>query len=417
MSHTSLWTDYYREDMNKTHMSLDCSGFSPVNTWLERYQGSPVHSIPHAIARLKSVVIHGRPQKIQEVTTQLSHPAPLLESLRIVVDGLDYPVDDPVMATTLFNGDFSSLYNLYLQGIRTELPWRNMANLTSFTLVYKARGGTSVAQLLDFFESTPRLRKIQLATLAFGAHCGRSVSLSCLEGMNIIGGESPALLFDHLLVPVNAKLTTQGDERHLTYLPNSFETIRDLTGFKVRLHVGEFYPSIQISGQTVEINIIPATPQATTAPNTCRVLESLAQFDPSKVERLRLAGGDILLREGCAVYRLLLPMTGLRTITISRCKNPSNLFWLLADIEVCTKLEEIVLDARADGEKLNIQHMIEVVAKRAGMGAKLKSVRIATRDKFVQTCALKLKEYVPHVECSPRVALVSDAVDSSDEED
>ena len=89
----------------------------------------------------------------------------------------------------------------------------------------------------------------------------------------------------------------------------------------------------------------------------------------------------------------------------------------LNDIAMCPKLEELVLDSRIDGEKFDIQGLIAMAGTRATMPVKLKSVRIVSRDKYVQTCALKLKKYVPHVECSPRVALVSDAIDSSDEED
>jgi len=323
------------------------------------------------------------------------------------------------MATTLFNGDFSSLHDLYLQGVCTEFPWRTVVNLTSFTLAHTSRVESPVGHLLDFFESAPRLRKIQLhfSTPTSGTQAGRLVSLACLKRIDIIGGGPPALLFNHLLIPVGAKLATQGDHRHFTYLPNSPETIRNLTGFRVHTHVREFYPSIQISEQTVEINIVPATPPATTTSDTCRVLESLVQFDPSKTERLRIAGGDLLLRDGCTLYPVLFSMKGLRTITISRCKNVSKIFGWLDDIDMCPKLEELVVDARADGEKLDTQRMVQMVMKRATMLVKFKSVRIASRDKFVQTCALKLKEYVPHVECSPRVALVSDAIDGGDEED
>jgi len=426
ISRTSLWTGVYPEDAYKTHVSLDCtySEPSPVNAWLERYQGPhpydpPTQIIPHAIAQLKSMVIHGRPQNIQEVTAQLSHPAPLLESLRIEVDGIHYPEAGPVIATTLFNGDLSSLHDLYLRGLRMELPWRNMVNLTSFTLAHALRIESSVGQLLDFFESAPRLRKIQLhrATPTSGAQGGRLVSLGCLKRMDIIGGGSPALLLDHLLIPVGAKLTTQGDKRFINYLPIPLETVRDLIGFRIHLYVKEFYPSIQITGQAGEFNIIPTTPPATTTSDTCQVLESLTKFASSKTERLRLAGGDLLLWDGCTLYAMLYPMKGLRTITISRCKNVSKIFDWLDDIDMCPKLEELVVDARADGEKLDIQLVIQAMAKRAAMGAKLKSFRIASRDKFVQTCALKLKEYIPHVECSPRVALVSDTIDSSDEED
>ena len=73
---------------------------------------------------------------------------------------------------------------------------------------------------------------------------------------------------------------------------------------------------------------------------------------------------------------------------------------------MCPKLEELVVDARADGEKLDTQNMIQMAVTRAKMLLKLKSIRIVSRDNFVQTRALKFKEYVPHVECSPRVALV-----------
>ena len=422
MLHTSLWTDFYCEDADETHVSLDCTRPSPITAWLERCQGPPPHDpppqvIPQAIARLKSVVIHGCPKNIQDITARLSHPAPLLESLRIEGDGILYPDNgQDVISTTLFGGDLSSLHDLYLRGIRTGLPWRNMVNLTSFTLICTSQGDTSVMQLLDFFESAPRLRKIQLhfEVPTFGPYAGRPVSLPCLKRMDIVGDEPLALLFDHLLVPADAKLTTEVDPRYSDYLPDTLENIRNLTGFRVQMHVREFYPSIRVTGPAGETSIVPATRRAAT---TCRVLESLTQFVPSKIERLKLIGGDILLRGGCTLYWVLFSMKNLRTLTVSRCKNLSFLIGSLDEIDMCPKLEELVLDARADGEKLDIQGMIKMAAKRATMLVKLKSIRIASRDKFVQTCALNLKKYVPHVECSPRVALVSDAVDSSDEED
>jgi len=49
-----------------------------------------------------------------------------------------------------------------------------------------------------------------------------------------------------------------------------------------------------------------------------------------------------------------------------------------------------------------------MAAGRVAEGVGLKSIKVVSRDKFVQTLALKLKEYVSHVEWSPRVALVSD---------
>jgi len=55
LSRTYLWTDFYCEDTDKTRMTLDCPGSSPMNTGLERYRGPPLQVIPHAIAQLKYV--------------------------------------------------------------------------------------------------------------------------------------------------------------------------------------------------------------------------------------------------------------------------------------------------------------------------------------------------------------------------
>ena len=322
---------------------------------------------------------------------------------------------DPVVATTLFNGDLSSLHELCLQGIRSELPWRNMVNLTSFTLAYKSWGDSSLRHLLDFFESAPRLRNIQLhlETQTFGAQSGRLVSLVCLKRMDILGGHSPSLLLDHLLIPVGAKLATKVEFGH-SYLPKSLDELGRLPGFTLHIHVAGFYPSLRLNGRNTDLSIIPATPKA---PATCRALESISRFDPSKVERLRIAGGDLMIRDGSAVYAALIPMKHLRTLTISRCKNLHRFMQFLDGSPMCPKLEELVIDPRVDGERFDIQRVIRMADYRARRGTKLKSVRIVSRDKFVKACALKLKDHVLHVECGPRVALASDGIDNGDEED
>ena len=94
-------------------------------------------------------------------------------------------------------------------------------------------------------------------------------------------------------------------------------------------------------------------------------------------------------------------MKGLRTLTV-RCKNLSPLINWLDNINMYSKLKELALDARANGEKFDIQGMIGMAATRATMFVKLKSIKIVSRDKIVRSCALKLKEYIPHVECGPR---------------
>ena len=292
-----------------------------------------------------------------------------------------------------------------------------MTNLTSFTIGCTRNGEFSVIHLLDFFESAPHLRKVQFhnATPTFDGQIGQLVPLMYLERMVISGSHPPSLLFDHLLIPANAKLAVQADGRYY-YVPKSFDTIRVLTGFAIHMHVAGFHPNIQFSETGSEISIIPATPPVTPS---CRVLESLALFDRSKIERLRLAGGDLMVGNGCAIGPAIWGMTHLRALTISRCRGLPNLIPTLAGHSKCPcpELEELVIDPRAGGEKFDIQHAVAMAATRVSKGMKLKSIKIVSRDKFVQTCALKLKEHVSHVECSPRVALVSDDIDSGDEED
>jgi len=225
--------------------------------------------------------------------------------------------------------------------------------------------------------------------------------------MDVLGGASPSLFLDHLIIPVGAKLAV--DALHPL---KSLSSLWELSDFRIDVHVREDCPGIRFGGPNGRISVVPAISRAVT---TCRVLESLAQLDPSKVERLRLAGGDLMQQDRCVVCRVLYPMKRLRTLTISHCKNLSRFIPYLDDVSMCPKLEELVFDARIDGEKFDVRRMIRMAETRASMLVKLKSFRIVSRDRFVQAFALKLKEYVPHVECSPRVALVTDDMDSSDE--
>ena len=235
-----------------------------------------------------------------------------------------------MMTITLFDGNLSSLHELCLQSVRTELPWRNMVNLTSFTLGYTLPGSFPTNHLLDFSESAPRLRKIQLhyATPTSGVQHGRLVSLGCLKRMDILGGGPSSLLLDHLLIPVGAKLTTRvevdlSDPRHgpwgstaAGHLPRSFDNLRNLSNFtKVHLHLEESRPRIQFGGPNGRVTMLPAPLQADT---THRVYASLSQLDTSKVERLTIAGGDLSDGFGnCTFWQVFRRMRSLHILTIS----------------------------------------------------------------------------------------------------
>jgi len=153
--------------------------------------------VPHSIGQLESLSIQGTSWNMEDITAHLSHPAPLLEDLS--VDGSLECNGRPELVPTLFNGDLSPLCRLYLEHVLTELPWRNMVNLTTFTLVDTP---TSVRQLLNFFESAPNLCGVELQDIfpTPGAENGWLVSLACLKRMVVHGGPC-SFLFDHLLIP------------------------------------------------------------------------------------------------------------------------------------------------------------------------------------------------------------------------
>ena len=314
ISRSSLWGDFYCRDEDKTRVYLERSKSSPINVTLIRsHDLSPndplLQIVPHAIGRLKSLYVGTTPGSFPDIISRLSLPAPLLEDLTIDGGYVYSPQWNPVLTPALFNGDLSSLRELHLLSVRTELPWRDMANLTSFTLVSTSQGEVSVGRLLDFFESAPRLREVFLhyATPTSSAQNGRLLSLSCLKRMEIIGDGPSSLLLDHLLIPIGAKLTTQVDslgpliEDHL---PKSLDNLRNLSGFTdIHLYATGRYPRVQFSGLNgkVTMNSVART-------DTHVALKSLARFDTSKVERLEINCNDILSRD--LPYQTLLPMEG-----------------------------------------------------------------------------------------------------------
>ena len=423
----SLWANFYCADADKTRVYLERSKSSPINLRINRKNNLLTHDpffqiIPLAIGRLKFLRIIGSPESLPDITAHLTHPAPLLEDLLIDGDCEFDPESNPVLATSLFNGELSSLCRLHLQSVRTELPWRNMVNLTSFSLWYASPGEVTIRHLLDFFEGAPRLREIDLPTPNPGSSVqdGRLVSLAYLKRAEFFGGETPATLLNHLLIPVGARLTTWGGlpgpliEDHL---PRSLDNLRNLHGFtKIHLRVLSWRSFLRFSGPNGQVCMFSLNPQVNT---TSLVLKSLARFDTSKTEGLEIDHGDPSSMN--PPYRALLPMKNLRTITLFQCSNPHHFIDALhprvstLGAVVCPKLEELVLVLRVYGETLDIESFTEMAAVRASGGAKLKVVRILTRE--VQFDLLELEKHVLHVECGPEVVVIDDGGDNSDGEE
>jgi hypothetical protein len=417
ISRSSLWTNLGCEDKDKTRLYLERSKSLPVNLSLWAGSNLPPHHpffevIPHSIGRLKSLSTRETLGRLEDITDHLSHPAPLLEELFI------RGRHNPVLTSAFFNGDLSSLRELWLQSVCTDLPWRNMNNLTSFKLGNMS-GGVSIKQLLDFFEGAPRLRIVDLfsATPASGAQNGRLVSLTRLERMEISGDGSAALLLDHLLIPVGARLTVEVDLPIKNHCPRFLDNLRNFPNFTdIHLHIDGYDTFMQFSGPNGQVGMIPSSPRVD---KTRLLLESLDHFDTSKVERLKIHWGDSPSSD--PPYRALLPMKRLRALTLHRCANPHIFIHALhpamssSGTVVCPELEELVIVL--DNGTLDMKSVIGVVAARASRGAKLKSVRITGEDQPAPTDVLELEKHVSHVECGPEADGTDDYGVYSDEED
>ena len=417
ISRSSLWAD------------LDCVGKTRTRVYLERSKSLPIHLslradnhlpshhpffeiIPHVIGRLRSLLIVGLVEDLKGITDHISCPAPLLEKLLICGDHYHKPHLRPMVPPALFGGDFSSLRSLCLEAVRTELPWRNMVNLTSFKLHYMSLGGVSVEQLLNFFESAPRLRKVNIykATPTSGARNGRLVSLPCLKRMEITGDGSASPLLDHLLIPVGVRLEIEVDFPSppiKDHPPRFLDNLGNLPNFtKIQLCGGRFGPQMEFSGPNGQFAMIPLSSQVD---KTRLVLESLDYFDTSKVEQLEISGCDSLSND--PLYRALYPMEHLRALALNYCASPHIFVHALhptinsSGTVVCPELEELTI--MLDGGTLDVRSVIGVAAARASRGMKLKSVKIVGQDvgqdKLARIDVLELKKHVLNVECGPEV--------------
>ena len=386
VSRPSLWTDFDCTDAEKTRVYLERSKSSPIDLWLDRKGPlspyDPLHQIiPHAAGRLKSLHIDATSKCLDFIGAHLSRPAPLLKKLSICGD------HDPVLPPTLFNGNLSSLRKLHLEDIRTELPWRNMVNLTSFILVHTS--SISVKHLLDFFESAPRLRQVNLhstsRTLVSGDRSGRLVPLRCLKKM-YAGDCRTSPLFDHLLIPVGTSLT-MGVEG---FPPRFIDNLKNLSNF-TSITLG--YGRMRFSGPNGEVEMIPHVYMSYSA------LESLTHFDTSGTKQLEIKSSPFSTSDSS--YRALLHMNDLRTLILTRCGAPHTFIHALhpnpSGVILCPRLEEIVIEY---WEMFDIGIVIGTAAARASEGAKLKAVRLVCclRDMYAQLDTSELKKHVLHVE-------------------
>jgi len=406
---------------------LDCKRAHKTRVYIERSKSSPLEiclgqvddefcqeeafllAVPH-IGRLKALSVSGSLTPILPVLVEhFSRAFPLLETLKI---GLDPTTTE--LPNTLFNGDLSSLRELSLTGGLIPQSWRGLSNLTTFNLHHVPGVDTLLTQLLDFFESTPHLRHIQLHHLipdTDDAPIERVTSLPCLKKLSIIAQPVHSILLNHLTVPAGASLRLEfsfdGAESPVPfYLPKSLDSLCNLSYITaVALCFGSERRFMRLHGPSGELYVLGNWISGRDQPyaGTNRFLRSLSQFDISRTRRLaitlcRSQPPDTAPVVTWAIYRILRSMKNLHTFTLVRCKN---LPFILAlnpktspsGIILCPELEEIILHIGHSG-RLNVDELLSMLKERASRGAKLSTITIVGTDVLTPKEVKRLKKHV-----------------------
>ena len=423
ISRSSLWASLDCTDVEKTRAYIERSKSSPLEISLEKHEGGTYRNdalllvVPH-INRLGSLTICGPSDVLPDLSNHLTCPTPLLRKLKI---NLDFDRDRaPGFPGTLFNGDLSSLHRLSLAGFTTNLPWRNLVNLTTFKLSHFP--GTVdppfVTRLLDFFASTPLLSNISLRHSipnSSNAPPERIVSLPHLKELTSTSQRTQSALLNHLLIPNGALLeisfTFSGEDSPIPEnLPENLDTFDNLSHITaVNLTFDGMEKFVRLNGPSGGLYMYGTW----TAGNVSfshtlerRVFRSLDMFDLSKVQRLTITKSGSSLPdeiELSPIFQTLFLMNDLRTLTLIECKNISIIDALNpeknnSDTVLCPNLERLVLYVKKK-ERFYLEELMEMASERDERYAKLSSVTIVSLDEMCsRKDVFKLRKCISRVE-------------------
>ena len=430
-----LWTYLDCKNVEKTRVYIERSKSSLLEVHL-REECSPflydafLLTVPY-LGRLKSLYLSGSSANLVKIANTYFHsPAPFLEQLYMRYSLPNrYAVEAP-----FFDGNLPSLRVLRLNGVFTNLPWENLANLTTFDFHNGPDNGISTAQLLDFFECAPLLSNISLfhvSPTASDTSLDQVVPLPSLKRLGITTHPVHSTLLKHLSIPSGASLALHSsfsDEASPIpdHLLKTFENLSSLShitsiGIWCSRGVGlQFHGPC--GGLYVGSNWLGAVTSLPMIQN--QALHSLNHFRISATEKLTITEYKNTLSpeiQKSPPYQTLLLMDALHTLVLVEChnipfvsaldprKSPSGAL-------VCPKLEELVLHVKKE-KWFCINELLEMVKERDSMGARLSTITIISWHEFVPTGkVLELRNHVPHVEYSLRPPSVWDEVFGSDSE-
>ena len=416
ISRSSLWTQLDFMNVDKTRTYIQRSKSSPLELHLERdedntYRDDAFSLVTPHIHRIKSLTIYA--DALPDALRYFNCRAPLLEELDI---DLTSP-RAPVLNSALFGGDLSSLRALSLTRVVTNLPWKNLTNLTTFNLKSCRPGRGFVTRLLDFFENAPLLRTIMLEDSipkSSNAPSRRIVLLPHLKILAITAKPAHSVLLNHLRIPPGASLVLKfsfGGERSplQDYLPETFANLRNLSNITtVNLNFAAAKKFVQLSGPSGRLRILAQWKDEEVSRYTMdrRILRSLDPLMLSTVQSLAVSKykhprpANV---KKCPVYRTLSSMDNLRTLVLTKCDNLPFILALTpkentSKLLLCPNLEELALYIKSRTQ-FHLKRLVSMAKQRAARNAKLSSVTIVGLGRLAPGKEVfKLREHVTRVE-------------------
>ena len=411
---SSLWTHLDFTNVNKTRAYIERSKFSPLKIRIKSGEGPSFSNdafslvLPH-LHKLKSLDVSAG--AIPDVFEHFRYHAPLLKELTIHITGSS----NPVLDNELFIGDLSSLRKLSLGGVKTDLRWKNVANLQVFTL--KSRNPRhNIAQLLDFFESAPLLHTIELQDViprSSNASPERILPLLHLNTLRITADPPHSILLNHLSIPTGALLIQEFIHRDtasplLDYLPVTSANLKNLshtTTINLRLDPARKF--LKLTGPSGGLYMFARSENREVFSSNMdrRILHSLGSLPLWMTQRLTFSNyhhPHPTKAEISQVFQTLSWMNDLQTLVLVEC---SNLPFILALDPVenpgelsCPHLEEFVLYIKSR-DQFHTEQLICMGKNRASRGTKLPSITVVDLGELApKKGVLKLREHVARVE-------------------
>ena len=414
ISRGSLWTYLDCTNLDRTRTYLERSKAFPLEIRVEEHvlQDAFLLAIQHT-RRLKALTLVGYLHGILKLTDHLISlvsPAPLLEKLGIRVWG----PRPAAIESAFFDGDLRSLRELRLFGLITNLPWRNLPNLTTFHYFRQiSDNGIPVTHLLDFFEHAPLLHEIKLMDLlpdSSDAPPQRVVSLLHLRSLKMSSESALSILLNHLHIPAGSSVTLEflfdGEQYPLPdYLPKSLDNLNNIshiTSVNLNFDSGII---LRLEGPSGDLCITDSYGDFSVPTN--RFLRCLNRLPVSSTERLEIAQCDASVLSNVEEHfasRTLIPMINIRTLTLTYCPNPAFILALnpnrnISNTVRCPKLEEFGLYAQTRPDEFYITELLEMARERALRGAKLATFVInCPQDVDPADRIFDLRSYVSCVE-------------------